>query len=128
MVAWNRIPFYKSSGIKKLEYTVSVAPNQEEAIQTALLATKLAIPKLLDFSLFNLPLQTQAVYRILLMVPLGALLLLILRNIIGIKTFGTFMPILIALAFRETQLLWGIILFWSDRKPRSGCSFLLGTT
>jgi hypothetical protein len=35
----------------------------------------------------------------------------ILRNVIGIKTFGTFMPVLIALAFRETQLLWGIILF-----------------
>ncbi len=104
-------PFYKTNGIKKLEYSVSVAPNQEEAIQAALLSTKLAIPKLLDFSLFNLPLQTQAVYRILLMVPLGALLLLILRNIIGIKTFGTFMPILMALAFRETQLLWGITLF-----------------
>ncbi len=104
-------PFFKVNGIKKFEYTVSVAPNQEEAIQAALLSTKLAIPKLLDFSLFNLPLQTQAVYRILLMVPLGALLLLILRNIIGIKTFGTFMPILMALAFRETQLLWGIILF-----------------
>ena len=104
-------PFLESSGTKKLEYTVSIAPNHEEAIQAALLSTKLAIPKLLDFSLFTLPLQTQAVYRILLMVPLGALLLLILRNIIGIKTFGTFMPILMALAFRETQLLWGIILF-----------------
>jgi hypothetical protein len=44
-------------------------------------------------------------------VPLGAFLLVILRNVIGIKTFGTFMPVLIALAFRETQLLWGIILF-----------------
>ena len=104
-------PFHQSRGINKFEYTISVAPNQEEAIQAALLSTKLANPKLLNFSLFNLPLQTQAVYRILLMVPLGALLLLILRNIIGIKTFGTFMPILMALAFRETQLLWGIILF-----------------
>ena len=104
-------PFVESTGTKKLEFTVSVAPNHEEAIQAALLSTKLAIPKLLDFSLFNLPLQTQAVYRILLMVPLGAILLLVLRNIIGIKTFGTFMPILMALAFRETQLLWGILLF-----------------
>ena len=104
-------PFLKFNGGKNLEYTVSVAPNHEEAIQAALLSTKLAIPKLLDFSLFNLPLQTQAVYRILLMVPLGALLLLVLRNIIGIKTFGTFMPILMALAFRETQLIWGIFLF-----------------
>jgi hypothetical protein len=45
------------------------------------------------------------------MVPLGALLLVVLRNVIGIKTFGTFMPVLIALAFRETQLVWGIVLF-----------------
>jgi hypothetical protein len=30
---------------------------------------------------------------------------------VGIKTFGTFMPILIALAFRETELVWGIFLF-----------------
>lgn len=34
-----------------------------------------------------------------------------MRNIIGIRTFGTFMPILIALAFRETELFWGLILF-----------------
>jgi hypothetical protein len=35
----------------------------------------------------------------------------VMRNIVGIKTFGTFMPVLIALAFRETQLLAGIFLF-----------------
>ena len=34
-----------------------------------------------------------------------------MRNIIGIDAFGTFMPVLIALAFRETQLLWGVVLF-----------------
>ena len=45
------------------------------------------------------------------MVPVGGFLLVILRNVIGISTFGTFMPVLIALAFRETQLLWGIIFF-----------------
>jgi hypothetical protein len=31
--------------------------------------------------------------------------------VVGFATFGTFMPILVALAFRETQLLWGIVLF-----------------
>ncbi|MGD8547058.1 MAG: 7TM domain-containing protein, partial [Thiohalophilus sp.] len=61
--------------------------------------------------LTSLPLDTQHVYRIILMIPIGALLLVVLRNVIGVKTFGTFMPILIALAFRETQLLWGIIFF-----------------
>jgi hypothetical protein len=45
------------------------------------------------------------------MIPLGALVVVFMRSLIGIPTFGTFMPILIALAFRETQLLWGIGLF-----------------
>jgi hypothetical protein len=45
------------------------------------------------------------------MLPLGAVLVVFLRTIIGLKTFGTFMPILIAMAFRETQLFWGVIMF-----------------
>ena len=67
--------------------------------------------RLMDFSLFALPVQTQNVYRIILMVPLGALVIVVLRNLVGLATFGTFMPVLIALAFRETSLLWGIIMF-----------------
>nr|MBC8457983.1 hypothetical protein [Deltaproteobacteria bacterium] len=55
--------------------------------------------------------KTQAVYHVLLLVPVGAFLLVILRNVVGLKTFGTFMPVLIALAFRETELLWGLVLF-----------------
>nr|WP_282571247.1 inactive transglutaminase family protein [Methylonatrum kenyense] len=68
---------------------------------------------LMDFSLFSLPVQAQNTYRLLLLVPIGALMMVFLRNVIGIATFGTFMPILIALAFRETQLAWGIFLFTS---------------
>jgi hypothetical protein len=34
-----------------------------------------------------------------------------MRNIIGIRTTGTFMPILLSLAFRETTLLTGLFLF-----------------
>ncbi|WP_447968528.1 inactive transglutaminase family protein [Nitrospira sp. M1] len=104
-------PLMEIEGGDRLAMTMTVAPNQEEAIQAAMYHTQLATPELLEFSLFSLPLEAQGVYRILLMVPMGALLLLVLRNVIGIKTFGTFMPILMALAFRETQLLWGIILF-----------------
>jgi hypothetical protein len=66
---------------------------------------------LVDFSLFSLPIQTQAVYSVLLMIPIGALVMVIMRNIVGIDAFGTFMPVLIALSFRETQLFWGVILF-----------------
>src|SRR5210317_248070 len=64
-----------------------------------------------DFSLYSLPIQTQAVYAVLLMIPIGALVMVVMRNIVGIDAFGTFMPVLIALAFRETKLLWGVILF-----------------
>jgi len=44
-------------------------------------------------------------------IPVGILLLVVLRNIVGVKTFGTFMPVLIALAFRQTGLVWGILFF-----------------
>lgn len=65
----------------------------------------------IDFSLFALPIATQAVYSVLLMIPVGALVIMFLRNFVGVKTFGTFMPVLVALAFRETRLVWGMTLF-----------------
>jgi hypothetical protein len=65
----------------------------------------------IEFSLFSLPIRTQAVYSVLIMIPLGALVMALMRNVIGIPTFGTFTPILVALAFRETRLLYGVILF-----------------
>ncbi len=95
----------------KLEW--SVRRNEEEALSAAVARGKLLSHQMIDFSLFNLPQESQQVYRVLLLIPLGAFLMVLLRNIVGIKTFGTFMPILIALAFRETQLLWGVILFVS---------------
>ena len=64
-----------------------------------------------DFSLYGLPIRTQAVYGVLLMIPVGALIMVVMRNLVGIEAFGTFMPVLIALSFRETRLLWGLILF-----------------
>jgi hypothetical protein len=67
--------------------------------------------RLVEFSLLDLPLQTQAVYGVLIMIPIGALMIVLMRNLVGVRTFGTFLPILVALAFRETQLVAGIILF-----------------
>ena len=65
-----------------------------------------------QLQLFDLPLSAQNLYRILLMLPIGALVVALMRTVIGLPTLGTFMPVLIALAFRETQLLWGIFLFF----------------
>lgn len=91
--------------------TISVESYEEDAVLSAVSGGRLAAPLLLEFSLFSLPIEVQAVYRVLLLVPLGALLIVFLRTLIGIKTFGTFMPVLVALAFRETELVWGCILF-----------------
>ena len=98
-------------GGEKLRVRVAISPRLEEGISAALERGLLANPLLLKFSLFSLPVSTQAVYRVLLMIPVGALLLVVFRNVIGIRTFGTFMPVLIGLAFRESGLVWGIILF-----------------
>lgn len=99
------------TGGDKLQVKVAVSINHEAAMSTAIEQGKILNPLLIKFSLFSLPLQTQAVYHVLLLVPVGAFLLVVLRNVIGVKTFGTFMPVLIALGFRETQLGWGILLF-----------------
>ena len=92
-------------------YHFAISRSAEMPVTAAIEGGRIRHPLLAEFSLFRLPLETQAIYQILLMVPLGVLLLVIMRNVIGVKTFGTFMPVLIALAFRETQLLWGIVLF-----------------
>lgn len=63
------------------------------------------------WSLFHLPPNFQQTFRILLLVPVGALMISILRNIIGFPTFGIFMPVLMALSFRNTGLLYGICIF-----------------
>lgn len=89
----------------------SIARNMHELVAVAQKRARLEGSRIMDFSLFSLPVQSQNVYRIILMVPLGALLVVFMRNLIGIKTFGTFMPILISLAFRETEWFWGVVLF-----------------
>jgi hypothetical protein len=67
---------------------------------------------LLDrWSLFQLPPEFQRTFRILLLVPIGALMISLLRNIVGLPTFGIFMPVLMALAFRNTGLAYGIAIF-----------------
>lgn len=93
----------------KLEFTLS--RNLADAMATAERRLEVRDANLVRYSLLSLPLQAQQTYGVLLLIPVGAFMMLLLRNIIGIKTFGTFMPVLIALAFRETQLIAGIALF-----------------
>lgn len=104
-------PLLTVSGGQQANVEFSISRHTQEPISLAEQRARKLDSNIMEFSLYGLPVQTQNVYRVLLMVPLGAFLIVLLRNVIGIKTFGTFMPILIALAFRETELIWGIVLF-----------------
>jgi transglutaminase-like putative cysteine protease len=59
-------------------------------------------------SLYRLPVNTQAALRLLMAIPLGALIVAIFRNLIGVPTFGTFMPVLIAFALRNVPIHIGL--------------------
>ena len=104
-------PLLELQGGQNRELIFSISKTYRELLNVARQRSDLTDSVFMNFSLFSLPIQNQNVYRILLMVPLGALIVVLMRVFVGMKTFGTFMPILIALAFRETQLLTGIILF-----------------
>lgn len=65
----------------------------------------------ITYSLYSLPIEIQQTYMVMIMIPIGVLSILILRNIIGLQTLGTFTPVLIALAFESTGLVFGICLF-----------------
>ncbi|WP_342242969.1 osmotic stress tolerance membrane protein RloB [Pseudomonas sp. OTU5201] len=98
-------------GGKKVQVTFSMNNSEMNAIRLAKLTDENTDADFLEYSLYGLPLQTQQTYQIMIMIPIGVLVILILRNLGGLQTLGTFTPVLIALAFRETQLGFGIVLF-----------------
>ncbi|MBB3330463.1 hypothetical protein BDK63_001329 [Halomonas campaniensis] len=77
----------------------------------AAVRNQLAEDTLLNFSIHSLPLEEQALFQTILLIPIGALVVVILRVLVGIKTSGTFMPVLIALAFIQTTLITGLVGF-----------------
>jgi hypothetical protein len=105
-------PVMATRGAKNPELIFSVARNSVNTMQLARMNGGPGDKSILnEYSLFSLPVKMQPVYQTMLMVPVGVLVILLLRSFIGLVTFGTFTPVLIALAFRETELGWGIFLF-----------------
>jgi hypothetical protein len=112
LVWWrgDRVPV-TSEGVREVDWQFSVTRNAVNPIDLARYRSEQYGSRLNDFSLLSLPVDVQAVYSVLLLIPIGALMIALLRNVVGIKTFGTFMPVLIAMAFRETELVAGVVLF-----------------
>jgi hypothetical protein len=98
-------------GGKNSRIDFSVSSTQLSAARLAVQASQHSGSALVDFSIYSLPIREQNTFKLLLLIPLGALVVVILRNLVGIRTSGTFMPILIALTFMQTTLLLGLLLF-----------------
>jgi len=101
----------EAEGVKNSNVKFSITKNIVPARNAALVKDVKNQSTLLDFSLFILANETQNTFKFLLLVPLGALVVVFMRVFVGLKTSGTFMPILLSMAFIETQLLPGIIMF-----------------
>lgn len=101
----------KLEGGKQAQVNFSLSNSEMNAIRLAKLTDENTDAGFLEYSLYGLPLSTQKTFQIMVVIPIGVLVILILRNLGGLQTLGTFTPVLIALAFRETQLGFGIVLF-----------------
>jgi len=118
-VAWERAiilqtndePLLEVYGGKNSRVYFSIQKESRAAFNAAVQAAKRERSALVDFSIYSLPIDEQNTFKLLLLLPLGALVVVILRNLVGIRTSGTFMPVLIALTFLQTNLLTGLTLF-----------------
>lgn len=61
-------------------------------------------------SFFNVSISF-SILQFLLVIPLGVLVVTISRNIIGLNTFGTFLPALMAMSMQNTGLFPGLFVF-----------------
>lgn len=64
-----------------------------------------------NYSIYSLPLWQQNALKWLMVFPLGILIVILMRNVVGIPTMGTFTPMLIAMSLVETGFWQGLICF-----------------
>ncbi len=68
-------------------------------------------PLLFDYSIYNLPLAQQNTLKWLSIFPLSILLIVLMRNVVGVQTMGTFTPMLLSMAMVKTGFGPGMICF-----------------
>ena len=83
----------------------------QQSLASAIKAQQNVDQSLINFSIHSLPLEEQALFKTILLLPVGALMVCVLRILVGLRTSGTFMPVLIALAFIQTSLITGLVGF-----------------
>lgn len=64
-----------------------------------------------DYSIYNLPLAQQNTLKWLSIFPLAILIIVLMRNVVGLQTMGTFTPMLLSMALVKTGFWQGMICF-----------------
>lgn len=108
-LAFNDAPLVSGSALASVDHEFEAIRERlsPQEVATMMMPSDDIFSKL---SLHRLPVGLQSALRVLLLMPLGALVLTLLRNVIGFPSYGTFMPMLIALALRGTGLGVGLLL------------------
>ncbi len=102
---------FEVTGGSNSRVTFSTISNRVSSRTVALQQGAKETIALVDFSIYSLPIEQQSVFKLILLVPVGALAVIFLRVLVGLRTSGTFMPVLLALAFIQTKLLTGLTIF-----------------
>lgn len=90
----------------------SVMKSVTSSLSLASRRAKLAGQKsLFDYSIYNLPLAEQNTLKWLSIFPLAILIIVLLRNVVGVKTMGTFTPMLLSMSLVKTGFWPGLICF-----------------
>lgn len=112
-MVWQRggVSLLDVTGGEDSQVRFSTLVSDTSARSLALRSARAEHTTLIDFSIYSLPVSDQNAFKTILLVPIGTLIVVFLRVIVGIRTSGTFMPILMALAFIQTTLLTGLAIF-----------------
>lgn len=85
----------KHIGVEKFEYFFVINPEKVPPVDN-------------PWSLYVLPLHFQNLVKVLLLIPVGTVVVSFCRTVIGVPTFGTFAPVLLALSFEEVSVSTGL--------------------
>ncbi len=105
------VSLFDVSGGRSSQIRFSVIQSAVSSFKMAGRRAKYENSKMFDFTIYNLPTLEQNTLKWLMIFPLGILLVVLLRNVVGIPTMGTFTPMLVAMSLVRTGFWPGLICF-----------------
>ncbi len=99
------------AGGEKSKVKFSVIKSATSSFKMAGRRAKYEDNNLFDFSIYSLPSLEQNTLKWLMIFPLGILIIVLFRNVIGISTMGTFTPMLISMSLVKTGFVAGLVCF-----------------